>query len=105
MKKEIEKVVKDMPEKSNRAIFSTTNPQATQNKDKYFLDSGDKISYFFESGAIGPDGDLLVEPQLALNKIGHALHELNEAFREITLDVRVKETCFQLGFQEPVIPQ
>lgn len=76
-----------------------------QNKDTYFLDSGDKISYFFEVNAVGPDGELLVEPMLALNKIGHALHELNDVFREITLDVRVKETCFQLGFEEPVIPQ
>lgn len=76
-----------------------------QNKDKYFLESNDKISYFFEAGALGSNGELLVEKQNSLNKIGHALHELNPVFRKSTLDERVKEAAFQLGFEDPVIPQ
>lgn len=76
-----------------------------QNKNKYFLDSADKISYFFEEKAVGENGELLVDPDVSLNKIGHALHALNPNFKKITFDERVKEICFQLGFQEPAVVQ
>jgi phytanoyl-CoA hydroxylase len=76
-----------------------------QDKDTYFLESADKISYFYEKDALGPNGELKVDPQLSLNKIGHALHELNPVFRKITLDERVKECCFQLGYEDPVVVQ
>lgn len=69
------------------------------------MDSGDKISYFYEPGALGPNGELLVEPEVSLNKIGHALHELNPVFRKYTFSEKIKEAAFQLGFEEPVIPQ
>lgn len=46
-----------------------------------------------------------MDPSISLNKIGHALHELNGTFRKITLDERVKEACFQLGYEDPAIVQ
>lgn len=76
-----------------------------QSKDDYFVNSADKISYFFEPAALGPDGELLVDAKVSLNKIGHALHEKNEVFKKFTFDERVKEVCFQLGFKEPVVAQ
>ncbi|KAJ8925090.1 hypothetical protein NQ315_001262 [Exocentrus adspersus] len=105
MRKQAEKLIEHMPDESNRTIFSTTDSEGQQNKDKYFLDSGDKVSYFFEAEALGPNGELLVDKHLALNKIGHALHELDPVFRKYTLDERVKEAVFQLGFEEPIVPQ
>lgn len=38
--------------------------------DEYFLDSGDKIRYFLEDGAV-IDGKLTREKEKAVNKIGH----------------------------------
>ncbi|CAH1115795.1 unnamed protein product [Psylliodes chrysocephalus] len=105
MKNEANNLIKLMPGESKRAVFSTTDSESQQNKDKYFLDSGDKISYFYEPGALGPNGELLVEPEVSLNKIGHALHELNPVFRKYTFSEKIKEAAFQLGFEEPVIPQ
>ncbi|CAH0547789.1 unnamed protein product [Brassicogethes aeneus] len=105
LKNEAEKLIKNMPEESNRAVFNTVESEAKQNKDQYFLDSSDKISYFYEAGALGPNGELLVDPSVSLNKIGHALHELNPVFRKLTFCEQVKETAFQLGFQEPAVVQ
>lgn len=101
------RLVDEMPPQEQRVIFTASNEddKKLQSRDRYFLESGDKIRYFFESGALGTDGKLLVEPHLALNKVGHALHVLNPVFRKYTFDERVKETCWQLGLADPAIAQ
>lgn len=35
------------------------------------MESGDKIRYFFEEGALNEKGELVVEKHRSLNKIGH----------------------------------
>jgi hypothetical protein len=42
----------------------------TNTTDEYFLESANKISYFFEEGAF-VDGDLHQAKELSINKIGH----------------------------------
>ncbi|XP_046996695.1 phytanoyl-CoA dioxygenase domain-containing protein 1 homolog [Schistocerca americana] len=98
-----EELTDDLPEESSRTVFSTTQPK--QNKDKYFLESSDKVSYFFENGAVDESGKLLVDAKVSLNKVGHALHLLHPTFEKYTFSNKVKETCWQLGFSEPVIVQ
>ncbi|XP_030751443.1 phytanoyl-CoA dioxygenase domain-containing protein 1 homolog [Sitophilus oryzae] len=105
LKKQAEILTNAMPEQSERTIFSTKDSENQQNKNKYFLDSADKISYFFEAGALDSDGKLTVDPLVSLNKIGHALHELDPVFRAVSLSEKVKECAFQLGFEDPAIPQ
>lgn len=44
----------------------------TQTKtNKYFLDSGDKIRFFFEENAFTAEGELKQEKKLSINKIAH----------------------------------
>ncbi len=61
--------------KTVASIFSTRE----QNRltDDYFLESGDKIRFFFEEDAFRPDGTLKQSKERSINKIGHALHELD----------------------------
>ncbi|KAH9949644.1 phytanoyl-CoA dioxygenase [Amylocystis lapponica] len=54
--------------------------------DDYFLTSGDKIRYFLEEDAVDKNGKLNREKQRAVNKIGHALHELDPVFRAVTIE-------------------
>ncbi|XP_051175530.1 uncharacterized protein LOC127290780 [Leptopilina boulardi] len=98
-----EEFTTNLPLENERKIFSTEEMQ--QNKDRYFLESANKMSYFFENEALENDGKLKVHPRVSLNKVGHALHWLNPKFRKYTFDERVKEVAFQLDLQEPAVCQ
>ncbi|KAG8877394.1 hypothetical protein FRB97_003435 [Tulasnella sp. 331] len=75
--------------------------------DNYFLNSGDKIRYFLEEDAVGSDGKLNRPKELAVNKIGHALHELDPIFRRVTLkNERLRSLARDLKFhKDPVVPE
>ncbi|KTD46746.1 phytanoyl-CoA dioxygenase [Legionella rubrilucens] len=85
------------------AVFSTrTNEHAASD---YFLESGDKIHFFFEPDAFHADGTLTHPIEHSLNKVGHALHELDPVFRHYSHDSRIHSICRQLGFKTPCLLQ
>jgi phytanoyl-CoA hydroxylase len=61
-----------------RSIFSTR--EQTRTSDDYFLESGDRIHFFFEEDAFDAQGNLRQSKQHSINKIGHALHDLDPVF-------------------------
>ena len=54
-----------------------------QINDRYFLDSNDKIRYFFETDAFDENGKLQLPKDSCLNKIGHALHWIDPRFKKV----------------------
>ncbi|CAH0746172.1 unnamed protein product [Diatraea saccharalis] len=98
-------LTKNISDTDQKTTFSTKEGERRQIQDKYFLESNDKISYFYEVDAVGPDGKLTVDPTVSLNKVGHALHLLHPIFRCYTYSDRVKAVCHQLGFKEPAVVQ
>ncbi|KAF9479066.1 phytanoyl-CoA dioxygenase [Pholiota conissans] len=75
--------------------------------DDYFLTSGDKIRYFLEEDAVDSQGKLTREKQKSVNKIGHALHELDPVFHKVTLEnERLRALVKDLKFhKDPVALQ
>eukprot|EP00162_Nutomonas_longa_P000419 comp10528_c0_seq2/m.12835 comp10528_c0_seq2/g.12835 ORF comp10528_c0_seq2/g.12835 comp10528_c0_seq2/m.12835 type:complete len:251 (+) comp10528_c0_seq2:24-776(+) len=90
----------------NKTVFDTGENQ-TSVTDQYFLESGDRMRIFYEEKAVDPvSKNLLVEKHLAINKIGHNIHELHPAFRAVTIeDERVFSICSELGYEDPRIAQ
>uniref|UniRef100_A0A2S2PN77 Phytanoyl-CoA dioxygenase domain-containing protein 1 n=1 Tax=Schizaphis graminum TaxID=13262 RepID=A0A2S2PN77_SCHGA len=86
-----------------KTVFATS--QTKQVADDYFIESADKISFFYEKAALDDDGRLLVDSSLALNKVGHALHRLHPTFEACTYGDKVTNVCRSLGLSKPVVPQ
>lgn len=84
-------------------VFSATGQ--AQLADRYFQESGDKIRFFFEQDAFGPDGSLRRPASESLNKLGHAMHDLDPVFDAFSRTPELAGVAAALGFTDPVIIQ
>ncbi len=85
------------------SIFSTHE----QNRltDDYFLTSGDQIRFFFEENAFNADGTLKYKKEKSINKIGHALHDLDPVFQKFSRSDKLKELASDIGFKDSLLLQ
>src|SRR5258705_1145110 len=88
-----EELVHDFEPNDIVAIFSTR--EQNRRSDDYFLNSGDKIRFFFEEDAFHPDGTLKQSKEQSINKIGHALHDLDPVFNEFSRNPAVAQNSLK----------
>ncbi|XP_043695456.1 phytanoyl-CoA dioxygenase [Telopea speciosissima] len=88
---------------SSVSIFSTKNQKKLT--DDYFYESAEKISFFFEEKAFDDDGNLKQPKQLSINKVGHALHEIDPVFSKFCRSEKTSNLFVSLGYKRPVIIQ
>jgi phytanoyl-CoA hydroxylase len=96
-------LVRDFDPQGVVSIFSTH--EQTRTSDDYFLESGDKIRFFFEENAFLPDGTLRQSKEQSINKIGHALHDLDPVFDAFSRMAEIKQIASDLGIGDPLLLQ
>jgi phytanoyl-CoA hydroxylase len=96
-------IVENFDISSHRSVFSTKDRD--RGRDDYFFDSAENIHCFLEEGAIGESGHLLKPAALAINKIGHALHDLNPVFRAFCKLPLFGRILRELGYICPLLWQ
>jgi phytanoyl-CoA hydroxylase len=85
------------------SIFSTHEQNRTT--DAYFLESGSEIRFFFEADAFLPDGSLRQSKAQSINKIGHALHDLDPVFGQFSRTMNIEELTASLAIEDPLLLQ
>ena len=98
-----EQLVHEFDPREVVSIFSTL--EQSRLVDNYFVTSGDKIRFFFEENAFNDDGTLKYEKEKSINKIGHALHDLDPVFDRFSRDSKVKGLATALGFEDALLLQ
>src|SRR5262245_62151536 len=69
--------------------------------ERYFLASGEAIGCFFEKDAFDASGRLRGEAHLSLNKLGHALHDLDPVFDAFSRHPELAAIAADVGMAEP----
>ena len=103
IRKRAKKLVDNFDPSSIRSIFDTNNQQHAE--DNYFLESGDKIHFFFEKDAFDKNGNLNNSIDLVINKIGHALHDLDTDFYKFSHRKNLDNIAKSIGFKYPKLLQ
>ena len=103
LRERAEEMVQEFNPSDIVSIFSTHE----QNRltDDYFLTSGDKIRFFFEENAFNPDGTLKYQKEKSINKIGHALHDLDPVFDRFSRSDKVRALARAIGLEQPYLLQ
>ncbi len=84
-------------------IFSAAGEQ--ERSDEYFLGSGSTVRCFFEEEAFDASGALRQSKALSINKIGHAMHDLDPVFERFSRGAALDALVRDAGIAEPHVYQ
>ena len=88
---------------SHRTVFKTNDRDA--GRDEYFFDSAENSHCFLEEDALDSEGNLLKPARLAINKFGHAMHDLDPAFKSFCQMPLFGQLLRDIGYQQPLLWQ
>lgn len=84
-------------------IFSTRDQAGTA--DAALIASADQVHCFFEEEAFDAEGRLVVPKERAINKIGHALHDLDPVFERFSHGPELAALAADIGLADPKVWQ
>jgi phytanoyl-CoA hydroxylase len=103
LKKRIHEIVADADLTNVKSVFSTR--EHMRKADDYFLNSGREIRFFWEEKARDENGQLVSSKDKCINKVGHALHDLDPTFEAVSYEGRIGSICEELGLEKPLAVQ
>ncbi|KAL4429247.1 hypothetical protein ABPG74_022127 [Tetrahymena malaccensis] len=91
------KIMKSTNFMEKKVCFSKGELEVAQS----FINSGDQIGFFFEPNVFDEHNNLKVPEDQVLNKMGHALHDLDPVFEKFSYTPLIQYILYQLGYQKP----
>lgn len=87
----------------HRTVFSTADRD--KGRDHYFMDSSEAVHCFLEEEALDGNGELRFPKSRAINKIGHAMHDLVPEFTRFCRLPFFAEKLEGIGYRQPALWQ
>ena len=91
--------------RAERAPHGLHDRRAGAHGNREFIDSGAGVWCFFEAEAFGPDGELVQDKALSINKIGHAMHDLDPVFEAFSYTPELAAVAHDVGLADPLALQ
>jgi phytanoyl-CoA hydroxylase len=86
-----------------RTVFTTDTQERVSTRE--FLSSGGRTWCFFEEEAFDERGELRRSKALSINKIGHAMHDLDPVFEAFTYTPDLAAVAADIGLVDPLVLQ
>jgi phytanoyl-CoA hydroxylase len=96
-------IVDEFEPTGQRTIFTTNEQERSSNAE--FLASGSSIWCFFEEEAFDADGTLRTSKELSINKIGHAMHDLDPVFEKFSYRPALAGVAADIGLADALALQ
>ncbi len=96
-------IVTDFQPSGERTIFTTTEQDRVTSGE--FLASGSGIWCFFEEEAFDDEGMLRTSKELSINKIGHAMHDLDPTFEKFSYTPELAGVAADIGLADALALQ
>ena len=103
-KRAVELAREHVPDADAATVF-TADGSPRHTSAEYFLSSGEAIRCFFEKDAFDASGRLKQEAHLSLNKLGHAMHDLDPVFDAFSRTSALADVASDLGMAAPLLLQ
>ena len=100
LKDKISQIVASADLSNVTSVFCTK--ENMRKADDYFLTSGREIRFFWEEKARNENGELVSDKEKCINKVGHALHDLDPEFEKVSYEGRIGSICAELGLEKPL---
>ena len=97
------RIVEEFDISAHRSVFSTKDRD--RGRDDYFMQSAEAVHCFLEADALDDVGNLSYSKDRAINKMGHAMHDLIPEFTEFCRQPIFAQCLRAIGYQAPVLWQ
>ena len=96
-------IIGDFDIDKHRTVFRTDDNDS--GRDEYFFQSAQNASCFLEAGALDHRGELVKPKHLAINKIGHGMHDVDERVATFCRHEVIQNALRALDWRDPIVQQ
>jgi phytanoyl-CoA hydroxylase len=96
-------IVESWEPSAERTTFTTNEQGRTSNRE--FFESAGSVWCFFEEEAFDEAGELRQDKLLSINKIGHAMHDVDPVFESFSYTPELAAAAADVGLVDPLAIQ